>query len=1337
MADLKQDIYFYGGIDSDSMYELVSQGDYLSAVNVTNNSKFSENERGKVVPRKGNRHIVNPFYVATESMTVDDVLYKLPLIERKTIGSVHDNATNSINYFVYEIYGVEGVGFVRFYSIYQFDNNKKEVVSQIVRTNIKIFGIDEIIKFGNILNGNLFWVQQGYEPKSVNIERAINYTLNEANNTNVNTPCYVQMTMQDFNVYRRPPIVPINAQYSEDATIVTNSIRGKLFQFRYKYVYLDNTESVWSPISKMPLPAAEFLSNGTWNEAINYNFIKLEYDVNNFDIKEVHIAKREYDGATKVVGLFELIKKIKLSNSVGINNYDFYNDVSGIILSENEAANMLDYIPLSCNSMEVVTNPDKIIYGGDIDEPINKENIDVDVSVIVTREHISDITPDSDYAEQSVFFSPDNIRTCILPNAVIKSNSKVNLRYHYEGMWTALYFPNGFLATNIILTFNFTPHGTNTLQQVSIPINISGISLIAELKTSIVNAINDFMTTNYGASETLAFGTAALFEAEAIATGSFFNTAIPNHMWTYVDWAFCRNSIYPSQDLFRGYEYGGYDYTGLGRCVFIKTGKILSIANDNYAFSDIKIYCKSPLVPFDTSDQRKFIRRYGFNIGLAMTDVNQTTIDGYYNDDFSVSFSPHLTSVGNSVATFKKIEQSTQHLTQRGYFGFISNAIISDEQAADSSVLNIRYTLTPFGRYAVGIVYFDECLRPRNGVQDCGEISVVRNNIEYGKAMIYKLQLNIKHFAPNWAKYWMPVISKNRNQQSFFEIDISIDTAASLLQLTGDYIKIRVNDAIALWNSQYGNTSDELMQYVFVKNNRDRMILYNTLTDKYLDKEIVKQDDEGYIYVSRGSDFASEADVSRLINIYTPNKAKLLDRFFEVGEINDIAIGGRHKNNGKHTIQTIAGLDYLIDFGDIYLNVINNYVYLTSPTTAWQPTYNQFLRPFYPSRMNSYGRSHIINNKVETAIKDRIRMSSATPDNSVLKLWNRFEYNEKVDMGERYGSIVGLVQIGYTLKVITETKLISIYINRVSQVNPDGTEEIMMTNKTIGSIIVPEYDYGCKNPESIIKNDRNLYYINIDNGYVIRDSANGQVPISAYKHASYFNKLFQPLREDIDHKIKVFGAFNKDDAEYILIFNNMNSSLPLPLDNDYNAVVFNEDKNRWVSYITQFDSTLKQPEWVDFVANGMITFIDGQLSLENDDSSDRATYYGVQRIPNIKTVINIEAKKIKTYQAIAVHSTDKWDMHEDGDISILPSVTYPTGMSSRLKANKLVDKEGIFYSEFMGDGNTPSLNYVQGLLNGRSLRGNVMLLKLRNTVVNKDSKLFSLSIRIKLSEHSY
>jgi hypothetical protein len=338
-------------------------------------------------------------------------------------------------------------------------------------------------------------------------------------------------------------------------------------------------------------------------------------------------------------------------------------------------------------------------------------------------------------------------------------------------------------------------------------------------------------------------------------------------------------------------------------------------------------------------------------------------------------------------------------------------------------------------------------------------------------------------------------------------------------------------------------------------------------------------------------------------------------------------------------------------------------------------------------------------------------------------------------MGNQYGRIVGLATLGYTLKVVTELKLISIYVNRSVPVNPDGSEAIILTDRTIGGISIPEYNHGCKHPDSIIKNDRDLYYFNADNGMFIRDSANGQFPINKYFYESYFEKVSKVVNDDRDN-IKVFGCFNKNDSEYFLVFNNGASQLELPIDNDLNVVVFNEDKNRWTSHVIYKDVNGVAPEWVEFSNDTFLFFLKGQVYFENSDISNNCNLLGVQREAYIDGIVNPEPKKMKTYRGVSVHSRDKWSMPISGDISILPTSTYPNGMSSRIKPNKLVNKEGIFYSEFLGDGLSKP-TYIEGLINGRQLRGATMRIRLRCTDVSNISKLFSASVRFNYSEHSY
>ena len=61
MANIgKEDIFFYGGMDSDNMLETIAEGNYLKAINCFNADGGVGNKRGKVRKVKSNRKIVIP-----------------------------------------------------------------------------------------------------------------------------------------------------------------------------------------------------------------------------------------------------------------------------------------------------------------------------------------------------------------------------------------------------------------------------------------------------------------------------------------------------------------------------------------------------------------------------------------------------------------------------------------------------------------------------------------------------------------------------------------------------------------------------------------------------------------------------------------------------------------------------------------------------------------------------------------------------------------------------------------------------------------------------------------------------------------------------------------------------------------------------------------------------------------------------------------------------------------------------------------------------------------------------------------------------------------------------
>jgi hypothetical protein len=118
------------------------------------------------------------------------------------------------------------------------------------------------------------------------------------------------------------------ATYETDTTRETNFVRNKVYQFRIQYQYFDNSFSVYSAISTIPIAEHQCDANNFGNSG---NFIKILFeDERLFNpalvsiIKHVEIAMLEPQiGATWVT-----IKRLDPFEfaGIGMQEYDFYND---------------------------------------------------------------------------------------------------------------------------------------------------------------------------------------------------------------------------------------------------------------------------------------------------------------------------------------------------------------------------------------------------------------------------------------------------------------------------------------------------------------------------------------------------------------------------------------------------------------------------------------------------------------------------------------------------------------------------------------------------------------------------------------------------------------------------------------------------------------------------------------------------------------------------------------------------------------------------------------------------------------------------------------------------
>ena len=236
--EANQDIIFIGGLNSDDSLELMPQGDYLDLENAENFDDNADNKLGKVSKVKGNVLLPNNYRLAT----IGDLEARLQ--SAKCCGSVKDITNDKVYFMSYEIYS-DGVRTVNYYAIYEYSNSNEAITNCVVRTTLRIFDENSWVKWGNVIDGKLAWTQESIDnPKMINIERAINFTKNSYNGALNLSPAYPQMSMEEFNVVRKPPIKPVTAEYGSDDNYIKNNLRGRLFQFRAKYVYYDNSESV-------------------------------------------------------------------------------------------------------------------------------------------------------------------------------------------------------------------------------------------------------------------------------------------------------------------------------------------------------------------------------------------------------------------------------------------------------------------------------------------------------------------------------------------------------------------------------------------------------------------------------------------------------------------------------------------------------------------------------------------------------------------------------------------------------------------------------------------------------------------------------------------------------------------------------------------------------------------------------------------------------------------------------------------------------------------------------------------------------------------------------------
>lgn len=343
---------------------------------------------------------------------------------------------------------------------------------------------------------------------------------------------------------------------------------------------------------------------------------------------------------------------------------------------------------------------------------------------------------------------------------------------------------------------------------------------------------------------------------------------------------------------------------------------------------------------------------------------------------------------------------------------------------------------------------------------------------------------------------------------------------------------------------------------------------------------------------------------------------------------------------------------------------------------------------------------------------------------------------------EIYGDLERIGECGDILRLIFNRKVASMYIGKAEFLDTEGSSVVATSNNVLSN---PNYsigDYGTTVPEAVLFVKGIAYFIDLYNGAIVRSSNNGSYPISGkveaaeegvqYKMNSYFRNICNQV---LDAQMAIqSGTTLGSDLRMLLGWDNGRKLLYVSIlqENIENrTLAFSEDRGRWVAFL-DFNHVASGyfPTAYEWASGKFLSFLDASDSVwdHSSPSSTALSIYGEAKIATISVWSVAHPNKTKVYDSVAIHTNAAgWY----GSVFIPPSLSYPSGMESRLFAANFVRRENALYTEYMYNGLSAGSTFsMRGLYNGESLRGYVIENRLS---IATAARLFKVDINLRIS----
>lgn len=1283
-----QSNFFYGGINTDDEDRLIPNSDFRDAL-YSRNYGINTSDEGALQSMTGN-------LLRTNS--------NLPIGINVVIGACEDtegkDASTSGNLILFVWNDFDN------HTIWRYSTQDLSY-TKILESSILNFKLDYPVYHAAVVNNLLYWTDNYFNsyvandfnpPRKINIEKAILYT--ESGGTDPDG--YSEITFDNLDWIKHPPLFSPEPVYFTDTTETANNLKNRLFQFRYQYIYDDNEESAWSPISIMALPpSGEYISQTVNIDPFVDNTIQLDISTGSSIVRLIRVAYRI--GNTGEFFLYKEYDKLEEGwNNEVTETIVFKNETSGAAISNSERN--YDLIPQVAKAIEYLPSNEFAI--GNYVEGYDKPEVDNGIfQFTIDRYAIEDTAFTYPICQYFLIYNTAEPTTGNHTSIISFAGVDNIFKYRYEPgdvlifqfrVYTSTYINNQVSPTatifytvplidpilydtdalkNTALCNDFisvlttqgigctlAPSGSYSYDGLSInhdtvrlndqiwfdltEAQIAG-SNTNSLKKEVIVLRENKATRTFKTGATHEFGLQYYDRANrdgtviTIPVGSVynpFNTDLTNNQLN-TPIGFDKQPYYTnmSLEIFDGFQppewatnyqvvykpstnIANFQQRSIKQVEYLPDSSVNLILDNYYKNENGQFPGASINQTPSKGDLVRFVReRATFNSeftsaliagdqGSVSTPASTVSFNSvnpadvyyaYFLGEDIVSFPPLAAvytsnniseSFSDGLSILPTSNQGNIYASQSGEFainlGF--DAIIKNDGSANLNDVYLEFYYSINGGAGVQFTNYH--------FEDVGN-----SGTPFSLSYTNILSLNITDIVTFYVK---------------FQYD---DGVAVLVAVSLDFINININGSLT--NANYDN-SQYYPNYVTQEDNLIQelnVLTYDpaggpngeeVITVNYFDASLI-----GRYLVYQGSNPNRQIVSGGFqIEIYTPKKQNENDPWFETGiefpvlnPHTEIRVHGGDTNQVLNTTNALVNLDC----GDVYIRQrvmstgyeyegdLEDIYYANDTRAAWfceDPHYSDY----YISNWNNKGRIALYSPFAKRQhLKSSVYHTNAFIDNTQINGLSRVEFFNNVALKEEHGGINKLIQIGDVLKAFQDRKITSIYVQKAFALNGDGTNNVILSDKTFAGIRPHDDDYGSIHAGSISRVENNVFF------YDYYNSAFGVATTGGIVNICEQEKKFSKGVRDLTNRINnVYGGYNnaniwshinRNNNEYTFYVSDKVSE-NIPIKNE--IPIFAMSKPNKIFLIGDYR---------DDLSIGDTIFINGSANPENDGSFNIST----------------------------------------------------------------------------------------------------------------------------------